>query len=267
MNLQPGAPMNEKNTHGDPDGIYRYRAIWISDFHLGWSPCEAECLLDFLRHHEAEYWYLVGDIVDGWMLKRNWHWPQPHNDVVQKILRKARKGAQVFYIPGNHDAFARGYAPIQLGGVAVVLEAFHTTAGGQRLWILHGDEYDSVVHYAPWLAVLGNHGYDLTIHLGRFINRLRRMLGLREWSLSAYVKQRVKNVVKFVTNYEHALAREARRRQAQGVVCGHIHKAEMRDFDGIQYCNCGDWVESCTALAEHNDGSLEIIRWKKAGGS
>ncbi len=255
--IQPSAPYQEAYIP-----VRRYRSIWISDMHLGWSPSEADRLLDFLRHHDADNWYLVGDVVDGWMLKRNWHWPQTHNDVVQKLLRKARKGSRVTYIPGNHDAFIRDYAPIQLGGISVVNEAFHTTADGRTLWVLHGDEFDGVVQYAPWLAVLGNHGYDLTIHAGRVINRLRRRLGLPEWSLSACVKQRVKNVVKFMTDYEQALAREAHKRHAQGVVCGHIHKAEIRDFGNMMYYNTGDWVESCTALVETDKGEMEIVSWK-----
>ncbi len=255
-------PAESEEHEPEVSTVRRCRSIWISDVHLGWSPSEAECLLDFLKHHEAEHWYLVGDMVDGWMLKRNWHWPQAHNDVVQKLLRKVRKGAQVIYIPGNHDAFAREFVPIQLGGITVMLEAFHTTADGRKLWILHGDEYDSVVHYAPWLAVLGNQGYDVMIYIGRILSHLRRWMGLREWSLSAYVKHRVKNIVKFMTDYEQALAREARRRGANGVICGHIHKAEIRAFDDIMYYNTGDWVESCTALVEDDDGRMEIVTWK-----
>ncbi|MFH0879281.1 MAG: UDP-2,3-diacylglucosamine diphosphatase [Lentisphaerota bacterium] len=253
-----------KDVAREAPAFRHYRTIWISDAHLGWSASEAESLLDFLKHHEADYWFLVGDMVDGWMLKRNWYWPQAHNDVVQKLLRKVRKGAQVVYIPGNHDEFARRFAPIQLGGISVMLESFHQTADGRKLWILHGDEFDSVVQYAPWMAILGNNGYDLMIHLGRALNRLRRLLGLREWSLSAHIKQRVKNIVKFVTDYEQALAREARKRGANGVVCGHIHKAEIRPFDGVMYYNTGDWVESCTALIEKHDGGMEIISWKKS---
>ncbi len=242
----------------------RYRTIWISDAHLGWRASEAGRLLDFLKHHDADHWYLVGDMVDGWMLKRSWYWPQSHNDVVQKLLRKVRKGARVDYIPGNHDEFLREFLGLQFGGVTVLRDAMHTTADGRKLWVLHGDEFDSIVHYAPWLAFLGNNGYDLMILIGRKLNALQRLFGRAEWSLSAYVKQRVKNLVKFVTDYEHALAREAARCGAEGVVCGHIHKAEMREFEGLAYLNTGDWVESCTALVEHFDGRLEIIRWREA---
>jgi len=248
-----------------PHAVRRHRAIWVSDFHLGWRACEAERLLDFLKHHDADYWYLVGDIIDGWMLKRAWSWPQSHNDVVQKLLRKVRKGAHVVCIPGNHDEFLRDFAHLTFGGIVVLPDSMHETADGRRLWILHGDEFDSIVHYAPWLTILGNSGYDFMIHVGRVLNRIRHWLGFPEWSLSAYVKQRVKNVIKFVTDYEHALIREATRRGANGVVCGHIHKAEIKQVDGLTYCNTGDWVESCTAIVEDFDGKLSLVRWAGAG--
>jgi UDP-2,3-diacylglucosamine pyrophosphatase LpxH len=247
-----------------PHATQRYRTIWISDAHLGWRLSEAARLLEFLKHHDAEHWYLVGDMLDGWMLKRTWHWPQVHNDIVQKLLRKVRKGARVDYIPGNHDEFLRDFLGLQFGGVTLLRDALHTTADGRKLWVLHGDEFDSIVHYAPWLAFIGNNGYDAMILIGRQLNRLRRWLGRPDWSLAAAIKQRVKNVIKFVTDYEHALAREAHKRGADGVVCGHIHKAEIREFEGIAYFNTGDWVESCTALVEHFDGRLEIIRWRGA---
>ena len=247
-----------------PHETRRYRTIWISDAHLGWRASQAGQLLEFLKQHDAEHWYLLGDMVDGWMLKRSWHWPQAHNDVVQKILRKVRKGARVDYIPGNHDEFLRDFVGLQFGGVTLLRDALHTTADGRKLWVLHGDEFDSIVHYAPWLAFLGNNGYDAMIIIGRRLNTLRHWFGRPEWSLSAYVKQRVKNIVKFVTDYEQALAREARKRGADGVICGHIHKAEIREFDGLAYYNTGDWVESCTALVEHFDGRLEIIQWRTA---
>ena len=251
-------------TASAPQEMRRFRTIWISDIHLGWRACEAERLLEFLKHHDADRWYLLGDIVDGWMLKRSWHWPQSHNDVIQKLLRKVRKGARVDYIPGNHDEFLRAFAGLQFGGITVVRDAMHTTADGRKLWVLHGDEFDSVVHYAPWVTYLGNNGYDAMIMFCRRLNRVRRRFGRADWSLSSYVKQRVKNIVKFVTDYEEALAREAKRRGAHGVVCGHIHKAEIRRFDGIDYHNTGDWVESCTALVEHHDGRLEILRMSDA---
>lgn len=239
----------------------RFRTIWISDLHLGWRACQAERLLDFLKHHDADQWYLVGDILDGWALKRSWNWPQTHNDVVQKILRKVRKGSRVVCIAGNHDEFLHDFARLSFGGILVLPDTMHETADERRLWVLHGDRFDSVVHYAPWLTVLGNNGYDFMIHVGNILNRLRRALGFPEWSLSAFVKRRVKNIVKYIADFEHALMREARRNGTDGVVCGHIHHAEIKEVDGLLYCNTGDWVESCTALVEHFDGRLEIIRW------
>lgn len=247
-----------------PHPVRRYRTIWISDFHLGWRACEAERLLDFLKNHDADHWYLVGDIIDGWVLKRAWNWPQSHNDVVQKLLRKVRKGAHVVCIPGNHDEFLHDFVHLTFGGIGVLPDAMHETADGRRIWILHGDEFDSIVHYAPWLTILGNNGYDLMILLGRALNRLRRGLGFPAWSLSSYVKKRVKNIIKFIADYEHALMREARRRGANGVVCGHIHKAEIKEVDGLIYYNTGDWVESCTAVVEDFDGRMKLVKWATA---
>jgi UDP-2,3-diacylglucosamine pyrophosphatase LpxH len=241
-------------------GERTYRTVWISDLHLGTPGCEAAALLEFLRTTECETLYLVGDIIDGWQLRRNWYWPQAHNDVVQKILRKARKGTRVVFIPGNHDEFARRYVAHNFGGVDVVDEYIHVTADGRRLWITHGDLFDGVVQCARWLALAGDTSYTLVLKLNRWFNRLRARLGLPYWSLSGYLKLRVKRAVSYVSDFEHALAREAHRRGVHGVVCGHIHHAEIREIDGILYCNDGDWVESLTALVEHADGSLEIVR-------
>ena len=250
-----------KTAVATPHATQRYRSIWISDLHLGWRACEAPRLLDFLKHHDADNWFLVGDILDGWALKRSWNWPQSHNDVVQKILRKVRKGARVVCIPGNHDEFLNEFARLSFGGILVLPETVHETADNRRFWVIHGDQFDGVVHYAPWLTVLGNNGYDFMIHVGRVLNRAFRKLGFPEWSLSAYVKGRVKNIVKFIVDYEHAMMREARRNGVDGVVCGHVHKAEIKNVDGLLYCNAGDWVESCTAIVEHFDGRLDLIRW------
>lgn len=243
----------------------RYRTIWISDIHLGTRGCKAELLLEFLRHTESDTLYLVGDIVDGWRLKRSWYWHQSHNDVVQKLLRKARKGTTVIYVPGNHDEalrdFIDGMAGSQFGGISVQLEAIHRTADGRRLLVTHGDHFDGIVTYAKWLALLGDAAYGMALGLNTWFNHLRRRLGLPYWSLSAYLKNKVKNAVEFISDYEQAIAGEARRRHVDGVVCGHIHHAEIRMIDGILYCNDGDWVESCTALVEHTDGRLEILHW------
>jgi UDP-2,3-diacylglucosamine pyrophosphatase LpxH len=245
----------------DVNAVRRYRAIFLSDVHLGTRGCNAELLLDFLRSTDSDYLYLVGDIVDGWRLKKGWYWPQAHNDVVQKLLRKARKGTRVLYIPGNHDEALRDYVGLQFGGVSVVEDAIHETADGRRLLVLHGDRFDAVVKYAKWVAHLGDQAYVALLAVNTWFNLARRKLGFAYWSLSAYLKHKVKNAVEYIGDFEAALAEEARRRGADGVVCGHIHSAEMRDVGGILYCNDGDWVESCTALVEHESGELEIVRW------
>ncbi|XOC96615.1 UDP-2,3-diacylglucosamine diphosphatase [Burkholderia sp. 22PA0099] len=246
----------------DADGpANRYRTIWISDIHLGTSGCQANYLLDFLRHNDSEYLYLVGDIIDGWQLKKGWYWPQAHNDVVQKIMRKARKGTQVVYIPGNHDEAARQFCDLAFGEIQVRGEAFHTTLAGKRLWIVHGDLFDGVIQHAKWLAYLGDSAYTLILLLNRWFNRVRSRLGFQYWSLSQYLKHQVKNAVNFISSFENAMTDEARRRGCDGVVCGHIHKAEIRDIDGVLYCNDGDWVESLSALVETMEGELKIVYW------
>jgi UDP-2,3-diacylglucosamine pyrophosphatase LpxH len=245
---------------GDGD-VLRYRAIWLSDIHLGTRGCQADMLLDFLKHTESDVLYLVGDIVDGWRLKKSWYWPQAHNDVVQKILRRARKGAQVFMIPGNHDEAFRDYIGLQFGGVTILEDTIHTAADGKRYLVIHGDQFDAVVRYAKWLAFVGDTAYTFLLWLNTLLNKGRRKLGFPYWSLSAYLKHKTKKAVEFIGDYETALTDEARRRQVDGVICGHIHHAEMRDMDGVLYVNDGDWVESCTALVEHPDGRLEILRW------
>jgi UDP-2,3-diacylglucosamine pyrophosphatase LpxH len=245
----------------------RYRSIFISDLHLGTPGFQAHALLDFLRAHPSDYLYLVGDIVDGWQLRRRWYWPQAHNDVVQKLLRRARKGSRVIYVPGNHDEFARGFCGHSFGGIDVMEEAVHTTADGRRLWVIHGDYFDGVIQCAKWLAYVGDNLYEFTLKLNRHLNTLRARLGLPYWSLSAYLKNKVKTALNYVTDFEVAVAAEARKRGHQGVVCGHIHRAEMRMIDGTLYCNDGDWVESRTALVEHADGRLELLHWGSGGAS
>ena len=244
-----------------PNQIRRYRSVWISDLHLGTPGCQAQALLDFLKHVESEHLFLVGDIIDGWQLRRSWYWPQAHNDVIQKLLRKARKGTRVVFIPGNHDEFARRYLGHDFGGIEVVEEFFHETADGRKLWITHGDLFDGVIQCATWLAHVGDSLYGFTLRMNRHLNSLRARLSLPYWSLSKYLKLKVKRAVSYVGDFEAALAREARKRGAHGVVCGHIHHAELRQIDGILYANDGDWVESLTALVEHADGRLELIDW------
>jgi UDP-2,3-diacylglucosamine pyrophosphatase LpxH len=238
-----------------------YRAIFISDLHLGTPGCQAEELLEFLKENTSDYLYLVGDIVDGWQLRRKWYWPQAHNDVVQKLLRKARKGCRVIYVPGNHDEFARGFLNHQFGGIEVVEDAVHVTADGRRLWVIHGDYFDAVVQRARWLAIVGDHLYEFTLKLNRHLNNMRGRMGLPYWSLSAYLKHKVKKALNYVTDFENAVAHQAEKLGYQGVVCGHIHRAEIRDVNGVLYCNDGDWVESRSALIERDDGHLEILYW------
>ena len=238
-----------------------YRTVFLSDIHLGTRGCQAELLLDFLRHMTCERMYLIGDIVDGWRLKGGWFWPQTHNDVVQKLLRLARKGADIIYIPGNHDDRVRDFCGVHFGGVVVARDAIHETADGRRFLVLHGDEFDGVVRHAPALALAGDLAYRIVLTLNTHLNRLRRRLGFGYWSLSAFLKSKVKNALQFIDSFEHAVADEARRRGVDGVICGHIHKAEMREIRGVAYINDGDWVESCTALVEHPDGRLEILEW------
>lgn len=242
-------------------GVTRYRAIWISDVHLGTRGCQAEFLLDFLRHTESEYLYLVGDIIDLWRMRRSWAWRQAHNDVVQKLLRKARKGTKVMFIPGNHDEMFREFLNSDFGQIEIRPEHVHVTRKGERFLIIHGDQFDAVVTYAKWLAVLGDWSYTMLLSLNTTFNEVRRRLGYPYWSLSAYLKHKAKRAVEFIGRFEEALATEAARRGVDGVICGHIHKAEMRRIGDILYCNDGDWVESCTALVEHLDGELEILHW------
>ncbi len=238
-----------------------YRALFISDVHLGARGCQAELLLDFLRRHSADTIYLVGDIVDGWRLRTSWYWPQAHNDVVQKLLRKARKGARMIYVPGNHDEFLRQYYGTHFGGIEVAERFIHHAADGRRYLVIHGDHFDLVVTQARWLAHLGDCAYTIAIAVNRIFNNLRRRFGFGYWSLSQWAKHKVKNAVNYIGEFEKTLVLEARRHGTDGVICGHIHHAVIRNDFGVTYINCGDWVESCTAIAEHSDGRFEIITW------
>lgn len=246
----------------ETDERHRYRTIWLSDIHLGSPGCEALYLLDFLRAQDAETIYLVGDILDGWCLRKGWYWPQEHNDVVQKMLRMAREGTRVVYVPGNHDSVSRQFIGLSFGGIEVVEDAIHTTARGLRLWVTHGDLFDEVMHHAPWITHLGSWLYELLLGINRWMNAVRVRLGLPYWSMSQYLKAQVKNAVNFISEFEHVMAEEARRRGCDGVVCGHIHKAEIRSINGILYCNDGDWVESMSALVETFDGELQLVHWR-----
>ncbi len=246
-----------------PENPTRHRTIFISDIHLGTPGCKADLLLDFLRNNEAQTIYLVGDIIDGWRIKRSWFWHASHNAVVQEILHKVRHGTRVIYVPGNHDEALRDYTGLDFAGVDVSDEVIHRTADGRDLLVLHGDQFDSVVRYASWLAHLGDRAYGLALALNNWLHSARRAMGMPYWSLSSFLKQKVKNAVEYISSFETAVARAARERGVDGVVCGHIHHAEMRDIDGILYCNDGDWVESCTALAEDMTGKLTILNWQR----
>ena len=242
-------------------GTRHYRTLFISDIHLGTRNAQADALLDFLRVAEADVIYLVGDIVDFWKVRRGPYWPQAHNDVLQKLLRKVRKGGRIIFIPGNHDEGLRDYCGTTFGGIEILRDTVHVAANGQRYVVMHGDEFDIVVRYARWLAFLGDRSYETALWLNGPLNWARRHLGLGYWSLSAYLKGRVKSAVNFIGEFETALSDVARRRDADGIICGHIHHAANRHIGDIHYLNCGDWVESCTAIYETFDGEFGILRW------
>ena len=239
----------------------KVRTVWISDLHLGTRGCNAVMLLDFLAAIECDTLYLVGDIVDGWRLSKGWYWPEEHNEVVRRILKMAHRGTRVVLIAGNHDEMLRPYAGMSFGGVELALDTIHQTADGRRLLITHGDGFDGVVLYARWLAFLGDQAYEILLKTNRWVNMLRRQFRLPYWSLSSYMKKRVKNAVQFICDFEEAVAHAARDLGVDGVVCGHIHCAEIRQIGNVTYYNDGDWVESCTALAEDATGAISIIDW------
>lgn len=243
----------------------RVRTIWISDVHLGTRDCQADKLAGFLKEHECDQLYLVGDIIDGWRLRKGMYWPQSHTNVIRRILTMAKHGTRVVYVTGNHDEFLRRYGTLSIGNLLLVDEAEHRTADGRRLLVTHGDLFDVITRYHRWLAFLGDNAYGFSLRLNRWLNYWRSRYGYGYWSLSGYLKHRVKKAVNFISDFEDALAHECRKREFDGVVCGHIHHAEIRDVKGITYHNCGDWVESCTALIENWDGSIIQYRWAEAG--
>jgi len=256
-------PPKAKDAAPEEAPVQRYRAIFLSDIHLGTAGCKAAHLLDFLRHNESDDLYLVGDIIDGWALRSRFYWPQSHNDVIQKILRKARKGTRVVYVPGNHDEVARQFCGLKFGDVSICEESQYQLADGRTLWVVHGDIADGVIRHVKWLAYLGDALYDWLLWLNRHLNAVRAQLGFGYWSLSQYLKYRVKNAVSFISDFEGVLVREARRRGFDGVICGHIHHAQIRTVDGALYVNDGDWVESLTALVETHEGELRVLVWDK----
>jgi len=238
-----------------------YRSVWISDAHLCTRDSQSAVLHDFLDSIRCDYLYLVGDMIDVWALRRRWYWPDQYNEVVHKLLKRSRKGAKVCYIPGNHDDFFRQFAGYHFGQVEIVNQAIHVTADGRRFLVTHGDEFDTVVRHHEWLSHLGSWAYQYLIGVNRIVNLVRRWFGKPYWSFSGAIKRKVKQTVRYVNKFEELLVAEAKRLGVDGVICGHIHQAALREAQGILYCNTGDWIESCTALVEHEDGSLELLRW------
>ena len=241
--------------------LITYKSLFISDVHLGTKGCQADKLLEFFKFSRSENLYLVGDIIDVWAMQKTFYWPQPHNDVIQKILRKARHGTKVFYIIGNHDEVFRKFIPMHFGDINIVNRVIHETQLGKKYLVVHGDAWDGVMKYAKWLSKLGSIAYELLLRLNIVINFFRKLRGKSYWSLAKFLKYKVKNAVKYIGEYERTVSEYAKRKKYDGIICGHIHHAEDQNFDGINYLNCGDWVESCTALAEKYDGTFEIIYW------
>ncbi|KKM75292.1 hypothetical protein LCGC14_1391690 [marine sediment metagenome] len=239
----------------------KVRSVWISDIHLGFRGCSADFLLDFLHKVECDYLYLVGDIVDVWEMKKRMFWPQAHNNVIRTLLGKAKHDTKVVYVPGNHDELFRDFDGAVFGNIEIQDEVIHETADGRKILILHGDQFDSVVKISPLLAKVGSRLYDYLLRANRLVNFVRRKMGFSYWSLASFLKHRVKNAVQYISNFEEAVAHEAAKQGVDGVVCGHIHRAEITRIQNIDYYNCGDWVESCTALVEHPNGEMEILHW------
>jgi len=239
----------------------RFRTIWISDIHLGTRGCNAAMLIDFLDSTDSETIYLVGDIIDGWRMKKRFYWPSTHNDIVWRIMKRAKRGTRVVYIPGNHDEMFRQFSGLAFGGVEIRRKAIHTTADGRKLLVLHGDEFDTIMLAHRWLAHVGDFAYEWLMRLNLVVNAVRSRLDLPYWSLSKHAKHKVKNAVEFISRFEEVVAHEAGARGVDGVVCGHIHNAEVREIAGVEYYNDGDWVEGCTALVEHFDGRMEVLHW------
>jgi UDP-2,3-diacylglucosamine pyrophosphatase LpxH len=238
-----------------------YRSVFISDIHLGTKMSQADQLLDFMKTFECEKIYLVGDIVDCWAMSKKKYWSQSHSDVIQKLLRRARKGTEIIYIPGNHDELMREYCDAEFGHIMLVKECIHVGIDGKLYLVTHGDQFDAVIRNAKWLAHLGSWAYDFSIKLNGLVNKFRSWLKLPVWSLSSYLKLRVKESVNFIGNYEETLSNYVKNQELSGIICGHIHHANICDYDNIRYMNCGDWVESCTALVEHHNGTFEIVRY------
>lgn len=259
----PSNPTSAKTTNKHKPKPKKHRTLWLSDIHLGTKDCKAEFLLTFLKANQCDTLYLVGDIIDGWRLKSSMYWPQQHTNVIRRILTLAKRDTKVFYITGNHDEFLRRYShmALEMGNIQLQDEAEHITADGRRLLVIHGDQFDGVTTCHKWIAHLGDKGYDFLIFLNRHYNRFRASFGYGYWSLSKFIKHKVKSAVSFIFEFEKAVAIECEKRGFDGVICGHIHHAEIKPLNKVTYHNCGDWVESCTALAEDENGNISIINW------
>lgn len=244
-----------------PSPERKVRTAWISDMHLGTRGAQSTALLDFLRDYDFETLYIVGDLIDIWQLRRSRYWPQQHNDVIQKILRKARKGARVIYIPGNHDEMVSEFLGVY-GNITIQKNAFHRLADGRRMLVIHGHELDAVVQNVKWLAFAGDVGYQFLLSLNPAINFVRRRFGLGYWSLSAYAKKRVKDAVGFISRFEEEIAHYGKQFEVDAVLCGHIHSVAVRQIGNITYYNCGDWVETCSALVEDFSGEIIVVRYR-----
>ncbi len=255
--------ISEAPTHSNSRSR-KYRSLFISDVHLGTRGSKADLLCDFLKHNDCETLYLVGDIIDGWRMKKRAYWPQAHINVIRRLLTRAKRGTRIVYVTGNHDDFLRRYSGMNFGNIHLVDEFVHQAPDGKKYWVIHGDAFDSVVCSQRWLALVGDVAYETLLKLNLVIHRVRNLFGLDYWSLSAYLKYKVKKAVNFISSFEHALAVECKKRKLDGVICGHIHHPEVSMIEGIRYANSGDWVESCSALAEDYQGNLEVIRWASA---
>lgn len=235
-----------------------YRTIWISDLHLGTRGCSADKILRFLKENNADTIYLVGDIVDGWRLSKKFYWPQSHNDVIQKLLKKARKGTKIIWVAGNHDEFLNNFIGNFFGNIEIVDEISHTI-NDKKILIIHGDKFDGITKYHKWLALLGDYAYTVLLVVNSHLHSIRKYLGLKPWSLSSFLKQKVKQAVNFISDYETTISNECVRRKYDGIICGHIHKAEIKTINNILYMNCGDFVEGNTALVEDFDGNITLL--------
>ena len=248
----------------DRQQVLRYRSVFISDVHLGTKMSRADLLLEFFKTFECDNLYLVGDIVDGWALNSGFYWPQDHNDVIQKILRRARKGTRVVYLPGNHDEFLRSFGDHEFGNISLTDTIVHLGPDGRKYVVMHGDQFDVVINKMKWLSHFGSWAYDMLIYVNIAVVKIRNLLNLPHWSLSAWAKYKVKKAVNFIGDYEENLSSYAVSKGVQGIICGHIHHPNLRDISGTTYINCGDWVETCSAVVEHYDGRFEVIMWEKA---